>query len=182
MERVTPLYKVVLLGDEYTLTAPEFFQLQDECEEIARFGKPGKEVYPLVICADSNDPEIKEFQTFHAEKPDGTELELSVPVEEKVEEMKSNPVTRNISPYVKMHEAGIEMKTIKDLMLEDGFCAKGSLNYFAAKILHESTRVTVIKEHEGKSDGQIIDDLIQKNKLESKSKKPIQYGKGQKGE
>ena len=40
MERVTPLYKVVLLGDEYMLTAPEFYQLQGECQEIAQFGNP----------------------------------------------------------------------------------------------------------------------------------------------
>ena len=47
---------------------------------------------------------------------------------------------RYIGSYVAMHEYGTDMATIKNQMLRDDFCPKGSLGHYASKILKASTR------------------------------------------
>jgi hypothetical protein len=53
---------------------------------------------------------------------------------------------KDIMPYVRMHEAGEDIKAIKRKLIADGFCASGSSDWFAKKILKKSTNV-IIRVH-----------------------------------
>ena len=70
---------------------------------------------------------------------------------------------KDIMPYVRMHEAGEDIKAIKRKMIADGFCASGSSDWFAKKILKKSTNVISIKAESGD-----IDELIERLKVQNK--------------
>lgn len=184
MERVQQVYKVTLLDDEYELTPQEFTQFQRECREIAGYGVDlaqgegwtGKVIYRGGHAIDLRDePEINAEPIEAAEmiKPMDTKA-LKV----RIDKMEPHNARKDIKPYIKMHEAGKDMIAIKNQMLDDKFCAEGSLEHFTKKVLAASTKVTKIVDYAGKTDDQIIEELKQKNKDRVEDRQKPRASKG----
>ena len=90
-------------------------------------------------------------------------------LKERVDKMEPSNSKKDITPYVKMHEAGVDMLAIKNQMIKDEFCAMNSIPYFAKKILAASTRVTKIEQIQ-ESDEAKINRLKALNRAEAKER------------
>ena len=194
MERVQQVYKVMLLEETYLLSAKEFDQFQMECREIAEYGEPvlyQVPTYETVVeqLESSAEQALEEVQpqltydyvshqpianTIEIEAADDGLKVIAKPIQVHNDKLKdlinTMPKTAKIAKdtkiqkYVKMHEAGVDMIAIKNSMIKDKVCAESSIPYFVKKILAVSNKVTKVVEHVGRTDDQIIEELIQKNK------------------
>ena len=90
-------------------------------------------------------------------------------LKERVDKMEPSNTKKDIAPYVKMHEDGVDMLAIKNQMIKDELCAMNSLPYFAKKILAASTRVTKIEQIQ-ESDEAKINRLKALNRAEAKER------------
>ena len=90
-------------------------------------------------------------------------------LKERVDKMEPSNTKKDIAPYVKMHEDGVDMLAIKNQMIKDEFCAMNSIPYFSKKILAASTRVTKIEQIK-ESDEDKINRLKALNLAEAKER------------
>lgn len=90
-------------------------------------------------------------------------------LKDRVDKMEPSNTKKDIAPYVKMHEDGVDMLAIKNQMTKDEFCAMNSIPYFAKKILAASTRVTKIEQVK-ESDEDKINRLKALNLAEAKKR------------
>lgn len=90
-------------------------------------------------------------------------------LKDRIDKMEPSNTKKDIAPYVKMHEDGVDMLAIKNQMIKDEFCATNSIPYFAKKILAASTRVTKIEQIQ-ESDEDKINRLKAQNKAEAKDR------------
>ena len=90
-------------------------------------------------------------------------------LKERVDKMEPSNTKKDITPYVKMHEDGVDMLAIKNQMIKDEFCAMNSIPYFSKKILAASTRVTKIEQIQ-ESDEDKINRLKALNRAEAKER------------
>ena len=90
-------------------------------------------------------------------------------LKERVDKMEPSNTKKDIAPYVKMHEDGVDMLAIKNQMIKDEFCAMNSIPYFSKKILAASTKVTKIEQIK-ESDEDKINRLKALNRAEAKER------------
>ena len=170
MEIVKQFYQVTFSGETSELLTPEeFAQLQKECKEIYEYGKdeatlPPFEAYvyksmqppdvkpeltvpdPVIEAVSDNREKLLE-KSAHKGIREVVKTAMAVDaLKERVDKMEPSNSKKDITPYVKMHEDGVDMLAIKNQMIKDEFCAMNSIPYFAKKILAASTRVTKIEQ------------------------------------
>ncbi len=88
---------------------------------------------------------------------------------EKVPAEKKGYTGKDLTKYVRMHEAGDPMDAIKNTMLKDDFCPQSTLSYYIKKILAKSSKVTVI-QREDITDDERIERLKAENKAKTKER------------
>lgn len=172
-DRVKQFYQVTFLGETSELLTPEeFAQLQKECKEIYEYGKlplepdfENREYWtdladkiqqlekpeptapdPVIEAVPDNREKLLE-KSAHKGIQEVVKTAMAVDaLKERVDKMEPSNTKKDITPYVKMHEDGVDMLAIKNQMIKDEFCATNSIPYFSKKILAASTRVTKIEQ------------------------------------
>ncbi len=193
--RIEDLKRVTMLGQEFVMNMTEFAAFQEQCRKVVEI-----ELSEITDKSDAITQEhdvitqepaeitqehdeitqepIKELTVSHniSEETLKNEVTPVPPAAKKIDHkaitntVKKGYTGKDLTKYVRMHEAGDPMDAIRNAMLKDGFCPQSTLKYFVKKILAKSTKVTVVHQ-EDITDDERIERLMAKDLANAKNRK-----------